>query len=185
MVNPHEQPQRSGMKSLIWLSAPCLCLLGLGLWHSTRKPQEFKLITEKVYLTPIKPHERHKSFDTKVTVVMAYEGIQPQWLTAPFKRNEPGQDWSVDSNLFYKKNGRYVKYNWPGGLKRTGFSPKSYDKSQDRYVAHMFLNLSAVPASLGELKYDFKIFLHLTDLTQTPKQKLIASARGSIIVRPH
>ncbi len=91
----------------------------------------------------------------------------------------------MESDLFYKKDGRYVKYNWPGGLKRTGFSPRSYDESQDRYVAHIFLDLSAVPANLGKLKYDFNVFLYLTDLSKTPKQELITSARGSIIVRPN
>ncbi len=183
MVSTHNQPHRNGIKSLLLLSLPCLCLLMLGFWQSTRK-QEFKLITEKVYISSLTPQERQRGWDTKVTVVMTYEGVRPRWQTAPFKPEEPHQSVSMDGELFYKKNGRYVKYIWPRSFKNMGFSPGGYDKSQDRFIANGFLDLSAIPAHLGALRYDVEILLYLTDLSAEPKQKLISSAKGTIIVRP-
>jgi hypothetical protein len=177
---------KSGSKNINWLLfvVPCFFLLGFGYLLQIKRETKFALITEKVFLSPLTAQEQRRGFDTKVTIVMNTRGPWPDWLTAPSPPNGPVRGWSTDPSIFYMKNGQKLKFTWPKGVKSSGVSGTRYDKSQQRFIAHGLLNLSAVPKSLGKLTCDFQVDLAHVSLPPNRKWSIISSAKGSIVVRP-
>lgn len=174
------------MKRASWLLLvlPCFLLIGFGYVWRARREQKFELVMDKVFLAPLAAQDRQKGFDTKVVVVMTAQGTWPEWMTSQAAAQGTSQAHSTRVNLFYNRNGRRMKFNWPKGIKSTATRAAHYDEEQQRFVTYFLLNLSAVPPQLGKIVCDVQFSSGPVIYTTRPVWKIATTAKGSLVVRP-
>lgn len=90
----------------------------------------------------------------------------------------------MNSDVFYQRKGKAIKFVWPKGTGQNGVDAATYDAKQQRYVAHCLLNVGAVPKALGQLDCHLKVTLyHMQESPQTTTMRKVAAAKTIITVR--